>query len=393
MLRLGFTALVYFLVPVIVLTGPFSAALAAVDAIDDRPGYRPDDGTDEGGLWMMVEDAEKATQRSPLLVKDEALNAYVRGLTCRLAGPHCKSIRVYILDIPHFNASMYPNGMMHVWSGLLVRSENEAQLAFVLGHEIGHFLERHSLERFRRAKNTSNFLAFFSLIAAGAGVGIAGDLATLIALGSLFSFSRDQEREADARGFDSLVEHKLDPRAGAIIWRNLMAEDEVAPKKRRSPFFSTHPSPKERFTTLTERADEVAAIAGPTILGVERHRDAIKSHRLDWLIGELKRAAYDEHLVLVERLLKVEPRSGELLFFKGEIYRKRNKEGDLELAQTIYELAVRQPDVPVEAYRSLGLTAMKLKKMPLARRSFETYLEKRPEADDRQMIEFYLQQM
>ena len=81
------------------------------------------------------------------------------------------------------------------------------------------------------------------------------------------------------------------------------------------------------------------------------------------------------------------------MFFKGEIYRKRNEDGDLELAQTIYELAVRQPDVPVEAYRSLGLTAMKLKKMPLARRSFESYLEKRPEADDRQMIEFYLQQM
>ncbi len=392
MLRAGFAALAYLMIPVMVFTGPVSA-LAAVEAIDQSPGYKPEEDTDEGGLWMMVEDAERATKRSPLLVKDEALNTYVRTLTCRLAGPHCGSIRVYVLDIPHFNAAMYPNGMMHVWTGLLVRAENEAQLAFVLGHEIGHYLERHSLERFRKAKNTSNFLAFFSLIAAGAGVGIAADLATLIALGALFSYSRDQEREADARGFDSLVQHSLDPRAGAAIWSNLIEEDDAAPRKRRSPFFSTHPSPKERFETLTARADEIASFAGETVLGTQRHREAILPHRLAWLLGELKRAAYDEHLVLAERLLQTEPRSGELLFFKGEIYRKRNEEGDLEAARAIYERAILQPDVPVEAHRSLGLTALKLKNNALARRSFETYLERRPDADDRQMIEFYLQQL
>ncbi len=391
MSRVGFAALIYLLIPVIAFG--HSAAVLAVEAIDKTPGYTPDAKSDEGGLWMMVENAEKSTRRSPLLVKDEALNNYVRMLTCRLAGPHCKSIRVYILDIPHFNASMYPNGMMHVWTGLLLRAENEAQLAFVLGHEIGHYLERHTLERFRKAKNTANFLAFFSLVAAGAGVGIAGDLAALIALGSLFSFNRDQEREADARGFDSLVNHDLDPRAGAAIWSNLIEEDKAAPKKRRSPFFATHPSPKERFTTLTKRADEMASVAGERILGTERHRSAIGPLRLAWLLNELKRAAYDEHLVLAERMLKLEPRSGELLFFKGEIYRKRNEEGDLAAAQAIYELAVLQPDAPVEAHRSLGLTALKLKNKPLARRSFETYLEKRPDADDRQMIEFYLQQM
>lgn len=392
MSRFGAAALIYLLIPVIALSQP-AATLAAVDAIDNAPGYTPESDTDEGGLWMMVENAEKSTKRSPLLVKDEALNAYVRTLTCRLAGPHCGSIRVYVLDIPHFNASMYPNGMMHVWTGLLLRAENEAQLAFVLGHEVGHYLERHSLERFRKAKNTANFLAFFSLISAGAGVGLAGDLAALIALGSLFSFSRDQEREADARGFDSLVKHDLDPRAGATIWSNLIEEDKAAPKKRRSPFFSTHPSPKERFETLTKRADEIASFAGETILGTQRHREAIGPHRLNWLQGELKRAAYDEHLVLAERMLEAEPRSGELLFFKGEIYRKRNGDGDLTAAQAVYELAVLQPDAPVEAHRSLGLTALKLKKTALARRSFETYLEKRPDADDRQMIEFYLQQM
>ena len=54
-----------------------------------------------------------------------------------------------LVRTPYFNASMAPNGMMQVWSGLLLRVDNEAQLAAVLGHEIGHYLARHSVERLR----------------------------------------------------------------------------------------------------------------------------------------------------------------------------------------------------------------------------------------------------
>ena len=55
--------------------------------------------------------------------------------------------------MPQFNAMMAPNGMMLVWSGLLLRVENEAQLAAILGHELGHYLERHSVEQLRAAKD------------------------------------------------------------------------------------------------------------------------------------------------------------------------------------------------------------------------------------------------
>lgn len=350
--------------------------------------------SDEAGLWMIFEQAERDIKRSPLLIKDPALNAYVRGVVCKLAGPRCEEIRIYILDIPLFNASMAPNGMMHVWSGLLLRAENEAQLAFVLAHELKHYTAKHSLERWRSVRDTANALSFFSLIAAGAGVGFVGMLAQLAALGSLFSYSRDQEREADAGGFEVVAAAGYDVRAGARLWEALL-EEQKANKDRRSPslFTATHPSPEERMKTLRQAAEKLAASGPPGATGEEPFRATVRAHRMGWLEGELARGEYDESLVVINRLLTVEPSSGELMYFQAEAYRRRAGEGDLERARDSYQRAIAT-GVPIPAaYRGLGLVAMKLGDKETARRAFATYLQLVPDADDRAMIEFYLKSL
>ena len=116
--------------------------------------YQPQ-GTDERGLWMEMEEAERTLKTSDFVIRDSALNAYVAsGVLCRTVGAErCKAARVYIVRTPYFNANMAPNGMMQVWSGLLLRTRNEAQLAAVLGHEFAHFEQRHSLQAVpRRAR-------------------------------------------------------------------------------------------------------------------------------------------------------------------------------------------------------------------------------------------------
>lgn len=349
--------------------------------------------TDEAGLWMIFEQAERDIRRSPLLIKDPALNAYVRDVVCKIAGPRCGEIRIYILDIPIFNASMAPNGMMHVWSGLLLRAENEAQLAFVLGHELKHYTAKHSLERWRSLRNTANALAFFSLIAAGAGVGFVGTLAQLAALGSLFSYNRDQEREADAGGLEALSAGGYDVRAGAAIWTTLIEEQKAnKDRKSRSLFTATHPSPEERVKTLREAADRLAMTA-PGTTGEGPFRVAVRSHRPTWLEGELSRGEYDESLVVIGRLLIVEPSSGELLYFQGEAYRRRSGDGDLQRARESYERAIAASTPYPQAYRGLGLVALKQGDKETARRAFAAYLERAPQADDRAMIEFYLRSL
>ncbi len=144
-------------------------------AMDDiRPSQRPGVSSDEAGLWMYMDRIESRLKTSGRLVTDPALNAYVRQIVCRLDPVHCADIRIYIVDTPHFNASMAPNGCMQVWTGLMIRAENEAQLAYVLGHEMAHYLRRHTLQQWRTVRDTSSALAFFSLAAAAAGVAHRG---------------------------------------------------------------------------------------------------------------------------------------------------------------------------------------------------------------------------
>jgi beta-barrel assembly-enhancing protease len=149
---------------------------------------RPDPASDEGGLWSMMDRHEARLRRSPFALRAEKLQAYVQGIACRLAGEHCPDMRVHLVRTPLFNASMAPNGMMQVWSGLPLRVDNEAQLAAVLGHEIGHYLQRHSVERLRDAKSRSAFGTFIGLF------GAVGALGQLGMLAGQFAYSRKHER-------------------------------------------------------------------------------------------------------------------------------------------------------------------------------------------------------
>ena len=56
------------------------------------------------------------------------------------------------MNAPHFNAGMFPNGLMLVNTGFLLRIQSEAQLAAVLGHEVGHYVKRHGMKRQLDAK-------------------------------------------------------------------------------------------------------------------------------------------------------------------------------------------------------------------------------------------------
>jgi predicted Zn-dependent protease len=94
---------------------------------------RPASDTDEGGLWGLMDREETRLKRSPLTIQDKDLRAYLSDLVCRLSEGHCADIRVHPVRVPQFNAMMAPNGMMLVWSGLMLRVDNEAQLAAVLG--------------------------------------------------------------------------------------------------------------------------------------------------------------------------------------------------------------------------------------------------------------------
>lgn len=366
---------------------------ALAQRADIAPGYKPATGTDEAGIWMVVEQAERGTRQSPLLIKDAGLNEYLQKLTCKLAGPQCDSLRVYPMNIPHFNASCYPNGMVHVWTGLLLRAENESQLAFVLGHEIAHYLKRHTLNNYQSWRDTSNALSFLALGVAGAGVGtgvnLSGsmDLANLIALGALFSYGRDQEREADAIGFELAVAAGYDPTQGAAIWKALEEEIAANPRRREpAAYFASHPSNKERIQNLAKMADQKPAAS----VADDAFERMVRPYRARWLEEELDRGVPAESIALLKRLSGALPSNGLYTYYLAEAYRRRNAPGDMDMALASYRASATQQDTPIAAWRGLGIAALRAGRKAEAKTAFTHYLDRAPSASDRSMVELYL---
>jgi beta-barrel assembly-enhancing protease len=368
------------------LTGCVTAASDAPLA----PGYRPASATDEGGLWSTMDKAENDLKRSRHLIRDPALNAYVHDIVCRLAGDHCPDVRVYLVRTPHFNASMAPNGMMQVWSGLLLRSRNEAQLAAVLGHEIGHYLQRHSLNHWRNVRDTTNLMAFLSIGLAVAGTpGTFINLANHMAVAGLFAFNRDQEREADDIGIQLMAKAGYAPVEASRVWEQMIAEQKADEESRSGNLlFATHPGPEERLATLRRRSDELAAPGQAD--GAQSFRRQMRDIRMTLFQDELRLRRFPRTLVLLERLSLDVPPDGDILFFYGELYRLRDDKGDLLRAREAYERSIATADSPPQAFRGLGLVLRQQGERQYAQDVLQRYLTLVSDAPDRALIQSYI---
>jgi tetratricopeptide (TPR) repeat protein len=343
---------------------------------------RPELEGEEGGLWAYMDREERRLQRSPFLIRNEDLNTYVRAIACRLAGEHCPDLRVYIVRTAQFNASMAPNGMMQVWSGLLLRMSNEAQLAAIIGHEIGHYLARHGLDRLREAKSRTAIGQVLSIALSVAAVlgGAVNSLTQLALTAGGLAYGRDQEREADRIGVELMASAGYAPIEAARVWSQLLEEAKAEDSSLgRSVLFATHPPAEEREQMLTEAA---ARITGGRV-GAETYRQVLAPHRTTFLRDEILRARHGETLVMLDRM----PQDGEVLFFKGEVYRMRES---LDDALGAYRAAETLDGAPPELYRSMGLVLRRTGARGEAARAFARYLELKRDASDAEIVRTYL---
>jgi predicted Zn-dependent protease len=345
---------------------------------------RPDVASEEGGLWALMDREEARVRRSPFCMHEAGLNPYLSEIACKLGADHCPDIRVYAVRTPHFNASMAPNGMMQVWSGLLLRMENEAQLAAIMAHEIGHYLQRHSLEQLRDAKARSAFAT--AMIAFGV-YGLAGQL---IALGGAYAFNRDQERDADRISIELMRRTGYDAREAAKVWANLLEELRANPAvdpTHDSVLFATHPPSDERRDELQRLS---AHDDGQT--SEAAYKAQLAPLRFSLLEDEIKRGRFDESVVLLDRLLAREPEHGDLLYFRGEARRRRHGNGDAALAMADYEAAVRSGQAPAVTHRSMADVYRSMGWSEQARAAWQRYLQAAPDAPDAALIRQYLEE-
>lgn len=353
-----------------------------------EPGFSPTNNSNlEASLWMVMDKAEHDVKTSPRVIHDRLLNDYLNQIVCKLTPDYCGDIRIYITRTPYFNASMAPNGMMVVWTGLLLRVENEAQIAAILGHELGHYLLRHSLEQFENARSKSSIGAFLTV-----GLGGIGSLASVALVSSVFAHQRSAEHQADLFGLQLMAEAGYDPYEAPKVWKNIIEETKAAKHKEKSvPFFATHPNPKNRIKKLNSMADEItSALENNNERGELNFNEIVSPYWSLFLEDELKLNQLGKSEFVIANLASTEINPGVVNYYKGELFRLRKKENDYALAEESYNHALSYAEYPYVLHRSLGLIQLKQKRFQEAKNNFTKYLEYVPDAEDKQMIEFYM---
>jgi predicted Zn-dependent protease len=133
-----------------------------------------------------------------------------------------------------------------ITEGLLRRLETEAELAGVLGHEIGHVIARHSSERLAKQQLTQGLLG---ALVVGSGDYSTAQIGQIVGSMINMSYGRDDELEADALGIRIMAEGRYDPRA---LIRVMEVLAKASGGSRQPEFFSTHPAPENRSTRIKE---------------------------------------------------------------------------------------------------------------------------------------------
>jgi predicted Zn-dependent protease len=266
--------------PLSVLLLALMAASLTGCAVNPVTGQREFVLFTEGQEIQMGEQADLEIRGSLGEYDDPALQAWLDEMGQAMAAeserPHLPwTFR--ILDDPTVNAFALPGGYIYITRGIMAHLSSDAELAGIVGHEIGHVTARHGITRVSRAQAAQ--------LGLGVGMILAPDFrpfgeALGVGLQLLFlSNSREAEREADDLGLRYMATQDYDPRAVARVFEMLARASGAEDGDRIPGFLSTHPDPlnrRDRILAQTTGDDPVAR-------GTRDERDAYLQ-RLDGLV-------------------------------------------------------------------------------------------------------------
>ncbi|SEH06932.1 M48 family metalloprotease [Candidatus Venteria ishoeyi] len=243
--------------------------LSTVAAAGSMTGCAKNPVTGDSQLMLMSEaeeiqvDQEQAPHQFSAdygAVQDNALNTYIttvgNSMTQSSHRPHMPySFRA--VNATYVNAYTFPAGSIATTRGILLEMDNEAELAALLGHEIGHVNARHAAER-----QTKGLLA--SAVVAGASLATQyskyNEYAALVqgiggfASGALLAkYSRDNERQADSLGMEYMSRAKQNPNGMTGLMEVLVNKSQAKPNALEA-MFSSHPMSQDRYDTAKQRA-------------------------------------------------------------------------------------------------------------------------------------------
>ncbi len=250
-------------------------------------GCATDPITGKKQLMLVSEDTEIQIDRqyAPIQIssdygvtQDRQLNNYVSQVGTKMVAKTHRTHMPYtfqVVNATYVNAYAFPGGTIATTRGIMLSLENEAELAALLGHELGHVNARHSAEQMSKGMLTQAVVGGVSALA-GTQSEALGDLANQlgqVGAGALLaSYSRDNEREADALG----MQYMVDAGYGSEGFVGLMQMLNSMSKHKSTTvdlLFATHPMSQERYNTAVQMANSQYASAKNRPLYRERYMD------------------------------------------------------------------------------------------------------------------------
>jgi predicted Zn-dependent protease len=225
----------------------------------------PVDLVSEEQLRRLGLQAWEQTLKQHRPTRDRALQREVEsqaGVLLRAAGEDPAAWEVTVFAADEANAFVVPGRKMGIYEGMVATTEDRAQLAAVIGHEIGHHRADHAEERLETALVTRTGLQIAETVLEAGDVAFADEIAGVMGLGAeygiLLPYSRAHELEADRLGMEIMAKAGVDPAAAIALWQRM---GELA-ASRPPAFLSTHPSPGRRIEALRAHLDAARAVAG-----------------------------------------------------------------------------------------------------------------------------------
>lgn len=251
-----------------------AAVVAGACAINPATGKRE--------VVLMSEEEELAIGRQlhqrilsvEKLYDDPDFQDYVQAVGERVAASADRSdliYRFFVIDSPQVNAFALPGGYIYIYRGLIAYMDSEAELAAVLGHELGHVTARHAVRQHRNA----TFSQLLAVVVAGStGSGAAGDLANVLGSAFVAGYGRDLELEADRLGAEYLARAGYDHNAildvlGILKYQQEYAQARAEAEGREATtyhgVFASHPRNDTRLQEVVAAARRLAPTTDPYI--------------------------------------------------------------------------------------------------------------------------------
>jgi predicted Zn-dependent protease len=241
-----------------------TALLAAACATNPATGKKELSFMSEDQEIRLGQELDADVRKEMGVYADQRLQSYVEDIGMRLAkGSQRPNLPWHftVVDSPAINAFALPGGYIYITRGIMPFLDNEAQLAGVLGHEIGHVTARHAAQQYTRGSAASLGVLLGSIFVPA--VQPFGELAQGGLSVFFLKFSRDDELQADALGAEYAAAGGWDPAEVPAFLTTLARVDELSDRNGTPNWLATHPQPENRVTRVNTTVQKVRSAANP----------------------------------------------------------------------------------------------------------------------------------